>query len=84
MSFYTICMRNSSLILFWMAVVLFLLGLVSPFFAYEQLQAMGNDQPIEVNVVVTAVVQALSIAVWPFFGAGLIWSLQSKRAEAVE
>lgn len=81
MSFYERMMRDASLVLFWMAVLLFVGG-----FAMSVLQDLPEFSPyggngLSVRSVVTAIYSALSAAVWPFMGAGIIWTLQRRRGE---
>ena len=84
MSFHERCMRNASAILFWIAVVIFVVGLASTLLAGGGAVDLNNDRPVELLFVLSAVFQALSAAVWPFTGAALIWWLRNRPAGAAE
>ena len=83
MSSYERMMRNASQILFWVAVLLFIGGVAMPLLmAGNPVTAYGGSSGITLRDLVVAIDQGLNSAVWPFFGAGLIWTLQAQRKSA--
>ena len=84
MSFFERMMRNAAPVLFWTAVLLFIGG-----FAMSVLQVLPEFSPysgsgLSAQSFVMAIFSALSSAVWPFMGAGIIWTLQRKRDGGAE
>jgi hypothetical protein len=74
-------MRNAAPILFWSALILFVLT----FLAVSAISLFPNennqtDPAIHLSNIFNALVQGLNNAVWPFTGAALVWVLQ-RRAE---
>ena len=93
MSFYAKCMRNGSLILFWIAVVMAFATFVSVVGGMWDMLTSGVSNPYQSHSpnaffqLLLAFGTALSSAAWPFFGAALLWLLDSglvKKAEAAE
>jgi hypothetical protein len=74
-------MRNAAPILFWSALILFVLT----FLAASAISLFPNennqtDPAIHASNIFNALVQGLNNAVWPFTGAALVSTLQ-RRAE---
>ncbi|MGH6694951.1 hypothetical protein [Sphingopyxis sp.] len=92
MSFYTKCMRNGSVILFWMAFIVGVMGFIGVLGSSWGMVSSGVGSPYEdhspgaILMVLTALASALSTAAWPFFGAALLWLLDMRLAnrEAAE
>jgi hypothetical protein len=80
-SVFRASMRNASPILFWSALILFVLTFLA--MSATSLFPDENDQTDRAtfaSLIFTALVQGLNNAVWPFTGAALVWVLQ-RRAE---
>ena len=82
MRFYEKAMRNASIILFWSAFALFLGSVLVNMAVYGQI---FQQQPIEVAPIgsremlwqlISSVLNALSNALLPFFGAALLWAIE--------
>ncbi len=84
MSFYAKCMRNGSLILFWIAVVTAIATFVSVVGNIWDMLTSGVSNPYQSHSpnaflqLVLALGTALSAAAWPFFGAALLWLLDGR------
>lgn len=81
MSFYNACMRYSSMILFWGAVAVFLLGFFSSLLSRLALASayMPDSGAIMTSVnVINAFYTGFSSAFIPFFGAALLWLVDAK------
>ena len=80
-SFFAGSMRNAAPILFWSALILFVLTVAS----YSALSIVPSptdqsDPTVRAHIIFNGLVQGLNNAVWPFTGAAIVWVLQ-KRAE---
>ena len=85
MSFFEYMMRNAAPVLFWTSVLVFIGGLATFLLLERGLSSPYDDGPlIDASALVGALYQALSAAAWPFTGAGLVWTLQRRRAEGGE
>jgi len=92
MSLYVKCMRNGSLILFWIAVVTAVATFVSVVGNIWDMLTSGVSNPYQSHSpnaffqLLLAIGTALSSAAWPFFGAALLWLLDSRlvKREAAE
>ena len=89
MRFYEKAMRNASLILFWSALALFAGSLLLSAAVYDQqMQYAGTEIPARTDSrdaiwqVLTAVVNAWNVALFPFFGSAFLWALQKRPAIA--
>jgi hypothetical protein len=81
MSFFEYTMRRAAPILFWTAILLFI-GTIAVMLLLERgLNPYGSESIVNASALVSAIVQGLGAAVWPFMGAGIIWTLQRKREE---
>ena len=84
MSFYAKCMRYGSLILFWIAVVTAIATFVSAVGGIWDMLTSGVSNPYQSHSpnaflqLLLAIGTALSSAAWPFFGAALLWLLDSR------
>ncbi|HYD23283.1 MAG TPA: hypothetical protein VEB68_00690 [Croceibacterium sp.] len=79
MSFFEYMMRRAAPVLFWTAVLLFIGGVATTLLLeLNAVTSYGGDSGISARSFMFAVYQALSGAVWPFLGAGLIWTLQQR------
>jgi hypothetical protein len=81
MSFFEYMMRNAAPALFWAAVLLFIGSVATTLLIERGITPYGSESIVNASSFVVAVVQGLSAAVWPFTGAGIIWTLQRKRGE---
>jgi len=81
MSFFEYMMRNAAPVLFWTAVLLFIGSGAMTLLLDRGVNPYGSDSVVNASSFVTAIVQGLGAAVWPFMGAGIIWTLQRKRGE---
>ncbi len=84
MSFYAKCMRNGSVILFWMAIITGVAGFVSVVNGMWEMLTSGLESPYQSHSpsafvqLLLAFGSALSTAAWPFFGAALLWLLDKR------
>ena len=78
MKFFEHMMRNAAPILFWISVVLFVGGLLSTFVLMGGSGSYGSDPDIRTGLIINAVYQACSAALFPFIGAAIIWSIQRR------
>jgi hypothetical protein len=84
MSLFEYMMRRAAPVLFWTAVLLFI-GATATYLLLERgVSPYDSDPIVNPRSLVTAIVQGLSSAVWPFMGAGIIWTLQRKHEGAAE
>ena len=87
MSLYTKCMRNGSLILFWIAIIVALMTIAGVLGGSWDMVSSGLASPYEDHspsalwLFLTSVSSGLSSAAWPFFGSALLW-LVDKRFPA--
>jgi hypothetical protein len=91
MSFYHSCMRHASVVLFWMAVLLFLfMTIVSlrglwPEISQNMANIYTESQESALDAILRSLASGLSSAVLPLFGAALLWRLDKHwSAEAAE
>ena len=84
MKIFEYMMRNAAQVLFWTSILLFFGGLAMFLLLDRAVSSYDSDPIIDPRSLVTAIVQGLSAAVWPFMGAGLIWTLQCKRDGGTE
>jgi len=81
MTFYHSCMRYASAILFWIAVLLFLfMTIVSlqglwPEIGQDASSIYSGSQVSAVNAILRSLSAGMTSAVWPLFGAALLWRL---------
>ena len=75
MSFFEYMMRRAAPVLFWASVLLFVGAVAVSLLLQRDSSPYSGDSAIDPRVFVSAIVQGLSAAVWPFTGAGLIWTL---------
>ena len=78
-------MRNAVPILFWSAILLVLIS--AGMTVSEYWGRLENDSTSAATrrvLLFNGLRLALSEGVWPFVGAGIIWTLQSREAEAAE
>ena len=75
MSFFERMMRNAAPILFWSAVLIFIGGLATSLLVDRQIVSGSIINP---DSFLRGIVTGLNAAVWPFTGAGLIWTLQKR------
>ena len=86
MSFYRTCMRCASPILFWVAVVTFVVTLLFSLLSQWGLlstslaPAYGGDQQPVAVLILTSLAAALGGAVWPFMGSAIIWHLSRRSS----
>jgi hypothetical protein len=78
-------MRNAAPILFWSALILFVLTV----FAMSAISLFPNDNNYASPAshalnIFNALVQGLNNAVWPFTGAALVWVLQRRAEEGAK
>src|SRR3546814_16917494 len=84
MNFYAKCMRNGSLILFWMAIIIAVMTLASVATSYWNMMSSVETLPYRYHSgsnafnLLLAFGSELSAAVWPFFGAPLL-NLEERR-----
>lgn len=89
MSIYDKSMRNGSLVLFWMAIIISVMTFASVLSNSWEMVSSGLASPYEdhspsaVLLVLTALASGLSSAAWPFFGSALLWLLD-RRLPALE
>lgn len=86
--FYERCMARASVILFGIAVVCVLVGFLLallPFFeAAGEMASNLYAEPrgLSFTNLLNAIYLALSAAVWPFFGAAILWRIDRSRNQA--
>jgi hypothetical protein len=87
MSFYAKCMRNGSLILFWMAIIAGIGSAATVLLNVSDMVISGVDdvyQPHGLRAffqIFMALVSGISSATWPFIGAALLWLLDKRLPE---
>ena len=92
MRFFEGAMRNSAPILFWSAVAILLLTFVYTLaFALNLSGGQGGSVIVSpppndttLWVVISALVSAISAAVWPFFGAAVCHLIEKRLPEVAE
>ncbi len=84
MSFYVKCMRNSSLLLFWMAIIAGIGSAAAVLLNVSDMVISGVDDvyqphgPRAFFQIFMALVSGISSATWPFIGAALLWLLEKR------
>jgi hypothetical protein len=89
MSFYRTCMRNASVILFVIAIVVMIGGATSVLANESQLFEDGssefdNANWLRLTTLFSALWAGASSATLPFFGSALLYALDRRMAEAAE
>ena len=84
MSLYAKSMRKGSLILFWVAIIVAVMGFAGVLGSQWDMVSSGVASPYEshspsaILMVLTALASGLSSAAWPFFGAALLRLLDAR------
>ena len=92
MSFYSKCMRNASLILFWLAIFAGVGTTMSVISSVWDMVSSGVGDvyqphgPRAFYTILSALVAGISSAIWPFIGASVLWLLEKRlpKQEAAE
>jgi hypothetical protein len=82
-SVFESCMIHAARILFWIAVLTALAAAIPLLSVFGQL---GHDLYAQADpiTIASAIVMGLGGAVWPFFGAALLWRIDVHWAKRVE
>jgi len=74
-SFFEYMMRRAAPVLFWTSVLLLVGTVAASLLLQREASPYSGDSALDARALLNAIVQGLSAAVWPFMGAGLIWTL---------
>ena len=77
-------MDNSAFILFCASLLLFVGGFAFGLWQQRPEMSFEEEPVLRFNEFLLALMQAANNAVWPFVGAGLIWTLKKRDAESAE
>jgi hypothetical protein len=83
MTIHETFMRKASLLLFWAAIVTFILGFAIPLSAsMPAISPYGGSENFTVLQFLNAVHGGVSSAILPFIGSAVVWFMQDRKGGA--
>jgi hypothetical protein len=82
MTIHETLMRKASLLLFWVAIIMFILGFAVPLAATtSSTSPYGSGESLDLLQFLNALHGGVSSAILPFIGSAVIWFMQNGKGE---